>query len=140
MSPVVGKAMEATLVVLYIGLVTTVLYGGVVPEYRSTAGDQIADRTLADAATDIEATVPPATLHAEAETEVDLPPTIAGTAYRLTVRGDHLVIQHPDPKIDQSVPLVLPDRVVSVSGTWESGDTATVRVETTNDGLEVRLE
>lgn len=48
-SPVVGKALEAALVVLFIGLVTTSLYGSVLPSYRTTAGDGVGERTLASA-------------------------------------------------------------------------------------------
>jgi len=139
MSPVVGKAMEATLVVLYLGLLTTALYGGAVAEYRGTAGEEVAERTLADAATDVEAAVPPAATTATVRLEVDLPPTIAGAAYTVQARPDELVLEHPDPRISTTVPLVLPDRVVGVSGTWQSGGTATVRVESTGAETEVFL-
>lgn len=139
MSPVVGKAMEATLVVLYLGLLTTALYGGAVAEYRGTAGEEVAERTLADAATDVEAAVPPEATAATVRVEVDLPPTIAGAAYTVRARPDELVLEHPDARISTTAPLVLPDRVVGVSGTWQSGGTTTVRVETTDAGTEVYL-
>jgi len=139
MSPVVGKAMEATLVVLYLGLLTTALYGGAVAEYRGTAGEEVAERTLADAATEIESAVPPEATAATVRVEVALPPIIAGAAYTVRARPDELVLEHPDPRISTTVPLVLPDRVVGVSGTWRSGGTATVRVETTGAGTEVFL-
>lgn len=139
MSPVVGKAMEATLVVLYLGLVTTALYGGAVAEYRGTAGEEVAERTLADAATDVEAAVPPEATAATVRVEVDLPPTIAGAAYTIRAGPDELVLEHPDPRVSATTPLVLPDRVVGVSGTWQSGGTATVRVESTGAGTEVFL-
>jgi hypothetical protein len=138
-SPVIGKSMEATLVVLYIGLVTTALYGGAVPEYRAEAGSEVAERTIADAATDIEAAVPPEAVGATVTREIELPATIAGEAYRVHADGDRLVIDHPNPTIDETVPLVLPERVVSVSGTWQSGEDAQVVVTTTDGGLEVRL-
>ncbi|WP_254838427.1 DUF7266 family protein [Natronomonas marina] len=138
-SPVVGKAMEATLVVLYLGLVTTALYGGAVDGYRGAAGAEVADRTLADLSTDVERAIPPATTAATVRIETELPPTIAGTAYRVRAGPDELVLEHPDPRVATTAPLVLPDRVVAVSGTWESGDEATLRVESVEDGLEVRL-
>lgn len=155
-TPVVSKAMEAAIVVLYVGLVTAVLYGGVVPEYRATAGEEIAERTVADAATDVERAVPPPATAAEVNVAVELPSTIAGQAYRIRADegedgsqgangkrvedGATLVLEHPSRSISTTVPLVLPDRVVSVSGSWASGGEATVRVATTDDGLEVRLE
>ena len=139
-SPVVGKAMEAAIVVLYVGLVTAVLYGGVVPQYQAAAGAEVAERTLADAATDVEGAIPPEVTAAEASHEVDLPATIDGHAYRVTVDDGSLVLEHPSPAIDARIALVLPDRVVSVEGSWESGERAVVRVRTTEEGLEVRLE
>ena len=140
MTPVVGKAMEATLVVLYVGLVTAALYGGAVPEYRSSAGAEVAERTLADAATDIERAVPPDARSATVRVRVDLPPTIAGRAYRVRAEENELHLDHPDPQVATTAPLVLPDRVDDVSGTWESGEETSVRVESTDGGLEVHLE
>lgn len=140
-SPVIGKSMEATLAVLYIGLVTTALYGGAVPDYRAEAGGEVAERTLADAATDIEAAVPPEATDATATRDVELPATIAGEAYRIRAddAGDRLTLDHPNPEISGSVPLVLPERVVTVSGTWQSGEDARIVVRTVEGGLEVRL-
>ena len=140
MTPVVGKALEATLVVLYVGLVTVALYGGAVPEYRSSAGAEVAERTLADAATDVERAVPPDARSATARVEVDLPPTIAGSAYRIQADDGRLRLDHPDPQVAATAPLVLPARVDDVSGTWESGAETEVRIETGGDRLEVRLE
>jgi hypothetical protein len=143
MSPVVGKAMEATIVVLYVGLVAATLYGGAVAEYRGAAGAEVAERTLADAAADIEAAVPPTATVASVRLAVDLPATIAGSAYRVRAEADGgdrvLVLEHPDPAVSTTTPLVLPARVVRVTGEWESGDTAEIRVESTDGGLEVRL-
>lgn len=139
-SPVVGKALEATIVVLYLGLVTATLYGGAVPEYRTAAGQEVAERTAANAATEIQDAVPPGTVVAATRVEVELPATVAGEAYRITVDGDRLVLEHPDPDVATSVPLVLPARVENVSGSWESGDSTHVRVLSTDEGLEVHLE
>ncbi len=140
MSPVVGKALEATLVVLYIGLLTTLLYGGAVPEYRATAGAELADRTVSTAATDVERAVPPETMGAEVRVDVDMPPTIAETNYRIRADGDRLLLEHPDPDIEASVPLAVPDRVETLSGTLHSGGESTI-VATASDGsVEVRLE
>lgn len=140
MSPVVGKATEAALVVLYVGLVTTALYGGAVPEYRAAAGGEIAERTAAGAAVDVESAVPPEAVVVEIETEIELPATIAGEAYRIHGEEDRLVLEHPDPAVSTAIPLVLPERVVDVSGVWRSGEPAHAHVTTTDGGLEVRLQ
>ena len=139
MSPVVSKALEATIVVLYIGLVTATLYGGVVPEYRAAAGDELAERTTAAAAADVERAVPPAVASAETRVDIVLPATIAGSSYRIHAADETLVLEHPNPGVAAKVPLVLPDSVTSVSGSWESGTRATIRVTRTDAGVEVRL-
>lgn len=138
-SPVVGKALEATIVVLYLGLVTATLYGGAVPEYRANAGGEVAERTAAHVASVIERAVPPAAVDAERRLEVDVPGTIAGDAYRVRVEGDRVVLDHPDPEVATTTPLVVSDRVVEVTGSWESGGSTSVRVATVDGGLEVRL-
>lgn len=140
MSPVVGKAMEATLVVLYVGLVTATLYGGAIPEYRTAAGEEVAERTVSSAATDIENAIPPEAVRAEINLVVALPTTIAGDRYRIYAEGDRLVLDHPNPEVSTGTPLVLPGRVLAVSGNWESGESARIHVTTVDGGLEVRLE
>lgn len=139
MSPVVGKAMEATLVVLYVGLVTATLYGGTVPEYRTTAGEEVAERTVSGAAAEIEAAISPETIDVSVRVEIELPVTIAGSAYRISATDGRLVLEHPDPAITARVPIVLPDRVDTVSGTWVSGEPATLHI-VRDQGLEVRLQ
>lgn len=138
-TPVVGKALEATLVVLFVGLLSAVLYGGIVPGYQAAAGDELADRTVADVASDVERGVPPPTRSATVTVDVDLPATIDGAAYRIHAADDRLVLEHPHPDVGAEAPLSLPDRVVAVSGTLESGGSTTVGVTTTEEGLEVHL-
>lgn len=140
MSPVVGKAVEATLVVLYLGLVTATLYGGAVPEYRAAAGEEVAERIASNVATDIQDAVPPEAVAAETQVEIELPATIAGETYRIYADDGRLVLDHPNPDVSTVVPLVLPDRVLDVSGTWESGESARVRVTSTDGDVEVHLE
>lgn len=139
-SPVVGKALEATLVVLYIGLVTATLYGGAVPDYRTAAGEEVAERTASNAATDVESAVPPETVAVETRADVELPATIAGETYRIHAEDGRLVLDHPNPDVSTAVPLVLPDRVVGVSESWESGESTRVRVSSIDGGVEVHLE
>jgi hypothetical protein len=139
-SAVVGKALEAAIIVLFVGLLTTTLYGGAVPEYRTAAGQEVAERTLADASGDLHAAVPGDATAASAAVRVDLPPTIRGSEYAVAATGDRLVLEHPNQKIGAQTPLVLPETVVSVEGRWESRDPAFVRVESEPAGLAVRLE
>jgi hypothetical protein len=136
---VVGKTLEAGIVVLYVGLLVTTLYGGVVPAYEATAGESVAERTLASAAERIQQAVPPAARSVESRTRVSLPPTIAGAAYEVHVVNRTLVLDHPDD-LGTRIRLALPKTVTRVEGRWRSGEPAVVRVEGTTTGLVVRLE
>lgn len=138
-STVVGKALEAGLVVLFVGLLTAVLFGNAVPAYRTAAGQELAERTVAGAADGIEASIPPAARDATVHARVDLADTIAGAAYRVRVDGRRLVLEHPAPGIGTSARLALPDHVETVRGTWESGGEPTVTVRSDDDGLLVVL-
>ena len=138
-SPVVGKALEAALVVLYLGLLTTTLYGGVVPEYRATAGAEVGERTLAAAASEVERAVPSAAESVAVEVRVDLPRTIAGDRYAVRVDGETLVLDHADPAVGGRARLSLPDHVVAVRGAWESTASPVVRVSSVDGGVEVVL-
>lgn len=75
-----------------------------------------------------------------ARVEVELPATIRGSGYRVTVADRSLVLDHPHPAISSRVRLALPPSVVSVSDSWASGERTVVRVETVADGLAVTLE
>lgn len=136
-APVVGKALEAGLVVLFVVLVTTALSTGVVPGYERVAGQRVADRTLASAAERVQQAVPPGVRAATARTRVDLPRTIAGRGYRVRVDGRTLVLDHPDPAIRARARLALPPTIDRVTGDWSSRDPAVVRVE--RDGAEVTV-
>jgi hypothetical protein len=141
LSPVVGKTLELGLVVLYLGFVTTTLYGGVVPDYRTAAGQSVADRTLASGAERIEAAIPPNATHVAVERRVSLPTTIRGEQYRVEATNrTSLRLRHPNPAIGGRVRLVVPDAVVSVSGEWRSGSPAAVTVSRNTTGLVVQLE
>lgn len=139
-APVVGKALEAAIVVLYLGLVTTTLYGGAIPDYRTAAGDEVGERALAAASADVRAAVPANATRGEARYRVDLPPTIRGEAYRVRVEDGALVLDHPHPSVDARVPLSLPADVGTIEGEWHSGDPAVVAVDRTGDGTALRLE
>lgn len=139
-SPVVGKALEAALVVLFIGLVTTSLYGSVVPGYRTIAGEEVGERALASAAQRVQQTVPPATREVSARVEVDLPATLKSANYRVRAENRSLALDHPDDDLDARARLALPPTVVSISGVWSSGERTVVRVERVEEGLAVTLE
>lgn len=138
---VVGKLLELAVAVAFVGVLTTALYGSVLPTYQTAAGTELADRTLATSAARVEAAVPPSATAVDRTVSVDLPATIRGESYRVSVEnGSRLVLSHPHPDIGGSVRLALPASVTTVEGGWESTDTAVVAVRGTNGGVRVRLE
>jgi len=139
-APVAGKVLEVGLVLLYVALLTTALYGGAVPEYRTDAGQSLADRTLAVAAERIQQAVPPDATRASVRHEVSLPGTIRERQYALRVEEGWLVLDHPHPEVGGRVRLALPGTVTDVGGSWRSDRPAVVRVTDTPDGTVVRLE
>lgn len=139
LAPVVGKAMETGLVVLYLGLVTTALFGGAVPDYRTAAADDVADRTLATAAQRVQQAVPPNASAVRARARVDLPDAIRGQAYEVRAEDRTLVLDHPHPDVGARARLALPASVVDVSGRWTSAEPAVVDVRGRPDGVAVRL-
>lgn len=139
-APVVGKVLEVGLVMLFVGALTAALYGGVVPDYRTTAGDEVAERVVASGSQQVQAAVPPNRSNVRSVAEVDLPETIRGRGYEVVVRNRTLVLEHPDPTVSAQSRLALPDSVVEVSGSWSSHERAWVVVESVPGGLAVRLE
>jgi len=140
LSTVVEKLLALGIVLLYIGLLTTTLYGGTVPAYRGVVGAELGERTLAEATARIEQSVPPAGQSATATRRVDLPATIDGAAYEIRADDDRLVLTHPDGQISETTRPVLPDRVTRITGTWQSGAETVVTVSGTRSNLTVRLE
>jgi len=137
LTPVVGKGLEAVIVLLYVASLVAALHGGVLPEYRTAAAAEVGDRTLATAADRIEASVPSPASAVDVTRTVDLPDTIDRAAYRIRAVDGTLVLDHPDPAVSGRVPLALPERVATVEGTWESDDRTVVRVR--GDGRRVRV-
>jgi hypothetical protein len=123
--PVVGKALEVGLVVLYAALGTTTLYGGVVPDYRTDAADATAERALSRAADRVEDAAVAATgrgvERARVRATVDLPTTVASAGYRVAATNDTLVLEHPRPGVGARVPLALPASVTTTGSEWRSG-------------------
>lgn len=127
-SAVVGKALAAGVALLYVAGMTGLLFGGVIPGYETTAGDELADRVLATAAGTVETAVPRADGTATARAAVDLPATIRDTSYRLELTGRTLALSHPDPGIGGQIRLSLPSNVTVEDATWHSGELFVVRV------------
>lgn len=150
-TPVVGKTLEVGILVLYVALVSSVLFGGVVPEYRSAAGAEIGDRTLATATDAVEAAVveptrPGVDVSGERRVTVELPSTIRGAAYEIRSTrtadgtGSTLVLEHPSSAIGGRSSVALPGGVEPVEGEWRSGSELIVVVTFGSSGnVEVRL-
>lgn len=138
-SPVVGKLFEVGLVTLYVTLLATTLYGGVVPDYRADAAAEVGERTLASAVQRVEAAVPPAAESVDVRHRVPLPSTIADEAYAIRTDGETLVLDHPLDDVGGRARVALPPTVARLTGTWHSGANAVVAVEDRPAGLVVRL-
>lgn len=137
-APVVGKALEIALVLVYIGIVASVLYGGVIPDTRTTADQAIAERSLAASVDHIREAIPTGGT-GEVRVSITLPATIGGEPYDVVPRDGVLILRHPDPSVNAQASLLLPSRVTAVTGTWESEDSNILLVNATRDGVTVRL-
>jgi hypothetical protein len=140
-TPVVGKGLEAAIVLLYVASLVATLHGGVLPDYRTETAAEVSDRTLVSAADRIEAAVPPPATAVDVTRTVPLPDTIGRSTYRVRTLNDTrtLVLDHPDSDVGGRIRLALPPRVVAVEGSWESDDPARVRVRGRADRLRVIL-
>lgn len=138
-APVVGKALEIALVLVYIGLVAGALYGGVIPDARTTADQAIAERAIAASVVDIREAIPHSGTGA-VQVSISLPATIGGERYDVVPEDGHLSLRHPDPHIDAQARLLLPSKVTAVTGRWESETSNILLVNATRDGITVRLE
>jgi hypothetical protein len=138
-TPSVGKALEAGIVVLFVALLSTILLGGLVPDYRAATGAQLGDRVLATASQEVERAVPPTARAVDARRTVEIPNAIAGDGYEVAVDGRWLVLDHPNTAVSGRVRLVLPASVDRVEGNWESGAEAVVTVRGDESGLVVEL-
>ena len=129
MTPVVSETLAIGLAVLYIGGMTTMLLGGVVPAYETRAGAEVAERVLSTAAGEIERAPPVIDGRVETQTSVTLPSTIADSSYSLVLSNgsDRLRLDHPDPEIAQETRLSLPANVSVQNGTV-SGESLVITV------------
>ena len=140
LSTVVEKLLSLSVVMLYITLLTTVLYGGSLPAYRGAVGEQLGERTLAEATAEVERAVPPPGRDVAASRRVDVPATIDGAGYRIRANGTHLLLDHPDDEVGGHARPAVPGRVTNVTGEWESGGDTVVTVGGSRDNVTVRLE
>lgn len=138
-STVVGKLLSLAIVLLYITLLTTVLYGHNIPAYRDTVGTELGERTLAETTARVEQAVPPAGQSATVSRRVKLPATINGAAYDIRIDGDAMVLSHPDDEIGARTHPVLPDRVTTLTGTWHSGGRLVITATGSGDAITVRI-
>jgi hypothetical protein len=138
----VSKALEASIVVLYVAALSATMYGGIVPEYRTAAGAEVGERVVADTAQRVQQAVPIDARAVEVRSEVSLPRTIRGRAYSVGVENRTLVLDHPRDGVEGRARLALPETVASVRGNWSSREPAFVVVRSSADGngLAVRLE
>jgi len=119
-SPVVEKTIAIGLVVLFVAGFAGTLLGGAVPDYRTAAGDEVADRVLATAAGTIEQAIPTTNASVTVHHRQALPPTIRGEAYDLVLRNRTLRLRHPDESIGGSTRLAIPAAVTVQNRTWDS--------------------
>lgn len=138
-STVVGKTLEIGIGVMVVALLASTLYGGVVPTYRTVAGDELGDRALARAAATAEGAVPPAGVTVAATASASLPPTIRGATYEIHATNGTLTLRHPHPGVRGSVELSVPDRVGRIQGTWRSTDPFRVAVTGTRTDVTITI-
>ena len=139
-SPVIGKILAAGITLLFVGGMSATLYGGVVPGYQAAAGDELAERVLATAATTIESTPPAVDGTVESQRSVDLPATIDSEGYRIILSNRTLELVHPDRAISAETRLALPTNVTAEESTYHSGTSLVVRVEGSTDDRRLRID
>lgn len=132
LSPVVGKTLELGVGVLFVALLTTTFFGGIAPDYRTTVGEELGDRTLVAAAERTEAAIPTGdVLGVDRRVAVRLPETIRGDPYRIvagTTDGSAtLTLVHPAERIGGRLRLAVPGDV-AVGGSATSTSPSWVRI------------
>lgn len=127
-APVVSKLLATAIAVLYIAGTASLLLGGVVPEYRTATGEELSERTLAEAAATVERAAAGSESTTVAYVRADLPSTIRDGSYRLVLWNGTLVLDHHDARLDARTNLSLPSGVDTVESSWKSGKTLVVRV------------
>lgn len=127
-SPVVGKILAAGITLLFVAGMSATLYGGLVPHYQTTAGDELGERVLATAVISIEATPPAVDGTVDSERRVELPATIDSEGYRLVLSNETLTLAHPAEGIGAETRLALPENVTVEDSSYQSGTDLVIRV------------
>lgn len=138
-SPVVGKVLAAGLAVVYIAALTGLLLGGIVPDYRTAAGEELGERVLATAGGTLERALPDTDAPTTVRVRADLPATIRDAGYAVELTGGVLRLDHPDDALDARTRLSLPPSLTPVNSTWESGGPFAVVVSGPASNRTVRL-
>jgi FlaG/FlaF family flagellin (archaellin) len=127
-SPVVEKLLVAGIVVLYVGGMGTLLFGGVLPSYEAETSAEMSERVLATATAGIEDAVPATDGYVESRTTVDLPATIGDSSYTILVSGQSIKLVHPDRGIGVETRLAVPFDITVQESRWESGSDLVVEI------------
>jgi hypothetical protein len=127
-SPVVEKLLVAGIVVLYVGGMGTLLFGGVLPSYEAETSVEMSERVLATATAGIEDAVPATDGYVESRTVVDLPATIGDSSYTILVSGQSIELVHPDRGIGVETRLAVPADITVPESRWESGGDLVVEI------------
>lgn len=139
LTPVVSETLVIGLVLLYIGLLTAVLYGSVIPEYQTATGTEIGDRVLVTATERIQQGVAPSH-RLNARISIDLPSTINNRAYSLRAANRTLILEHPHPEIGGRSRLAVPDSVSAINGRWRSHTPLIIRVVGNETGYRITID
>ncbi|UPM43581.1 DUF7266 family protein [Halocatena salina] len=138
LTPVVSEALLIGLVLLYIGLVTAVLYGNVIPEYQTTSGAEMGDRILATATEHVQRGVFPS-YRLDARISIDLPETINNRAYSIRTANRTLILEHPHPEIGGHARPAVSESIRSIDGSWRSHTPLSVRVVGNETGYRITI-
>lgn len=138
LTPVVSETLVIGLVLVYIGMVTAVLYGGVLPEYRTASGEELGDRVLATATERVQQGVTPA-YRLNARIRVELPETINNNMYSIRATNRTLVLDHPHPRIGGQARLALAASVWDIEGHWRSHTPLVIRVVGNRTGYRIMI-
>jgi hypothetical protein len=127
-APVVGKVLAAGLAVLYISATTSLVLGGIAPEYRDATGNELGERVLATAAGTVERALPETDASVKAHATADLPATIRNAGYAIEIANGTLYLDHPRDALDCRARIQLPSSVSIAEGRWDSGGALVVSV------------
>lgn len=111
-STVTAKTLELAIGILFIAVVTALLFGVTVSEYQAAVGEELAERTLDRLATQITAAIPADSVRLNRQVRVQIPARIHSQQYQITAisteQGAILALTHPSDRIAAQ-------RVVAVS-------------------------